>query len=234
MILVLTDFHYAGKGARSTIPTRRSDLVRELLERVRAREEKPEAVLVLGDIIDNGRGDAAEDDWHDILDSLEKFNAPLVVIPGNHDRIPERFAGVFGEAKPVCITLGSGQRVRIIPFVDAYTDTDVCSRDFDRMEREFAAVSPEEQVIVCQHNTVLPAIESEYPYTMVRYRDIAAKYTAEKVALSLSGHYHTGIPAFVEGGVQYACIPALCEAPFGYAVVSEQGGNWNVEVKYLD
>jgi len=233
-LLVLTDFHYAGLGQRSPISSRRGDLTLELMERVRSREEKPDAVLCLGDVIDNGRGETAEHDWTDIRNALLRFGVPMVSIPGNHDRLPARFARVFGEPRAVTVTDASGLTVRIIPFADSYDEQDVCTRDFERMEREFAAIRPDEAVIVCQHNTILPEIQSAYPYTPVRYREIADFYAKNKVRLSLSGHFHAGIEAFSDNGVLYACIPALCEAPFGYAVVELDRENTRVEWKTLE
>ena len=233
-LLVLTDFHYAGLGQRSPISSRRGDLTLDLIERVRNREENPDAVLCLGDVIDNGRGETAEHDWEDIRQALLGFGVPLVAIPGNHDRIPSRFADVFGEPKAITVTDASGFTARIIPFADSYDERDVCTRDFERMEREFAAVRPDEAVIICQHNTILPEIQSEYPYTPVRYREIADLYAQNKVRLSLSGHFHRGIEAFSDKGVLYACIPALCEAPFGYAVVEPDREKPLVEWKTLE
>ena len=217
-LLIVTDFHYAGQGVPSVLPERRSDLTLTLLDAVRKQESSPDAVLCLGDVVDNGLSDAALNDWTAVREALARFDAPILAIPGNHDRDNARFASVFGEPAPLTLRDSDGLRVRLIPFADTYDERDVCSRDFARMERVFADIRPDEVTVVCQHNTVLPEIRSDYPYTPLRCREIADREARAGVRLSLSGHYHDGLAPFREDGVTYACVPALCEAPFRYAV----------------
>lgn len=226
-LLVVTDMHYAAPDERSTIASRRGDLTLRLLETLVGIAPECDAVCVLGDIIENGFRDTAPQRWQEFLDVLKGFNKPLFVIPGNHDRRPDAFAGVFGD--PVPQKIGA---YTIIPFWDHYDEKDVCTRDLDAMEAKLEAA--EDCVIVLQHSTILPAIESEYPYTLPQHKDIAAAYTRHGVVLSLSGHYHWGIEPFVEDGVTYAAVPAFCEAPFRYALVTVDGDHVEMDVRELD
>lgn len=221
----MTDFHYAGAGACSTIPTRRGDLVPALLGRLCECERGLDAVAVLGDVIENGFHPAAADDLCGVRDALTQFGVPVIAVPGNHDRDPEQFARIFGKAEPV--TVGS---VRFLPFADSYDASDVCTRDPVVMERMLSTIRDGETGIVCQHSAILPKIESEYPYTPPQYLEIARAYRDAGVALSLSGHYHKGIPMHIDGGVRHLCVPALCETPFQYVRLSINGKR--IDVKY--
>lgn len=228
-LLVVTDLHFAGKGARSTIAARRGDLVPELLDRLREKESGIDALLCLGDAVENGRHPDAVEDLRALKEKLASFGVPFLAIPGNHDRDPKRFASVFGEPEPLLLP----EKVRVIPFADSYDEKDVCTRDFAVMEDMFAQIRPGETVIVCQHNTVLPEIDSAYPYTPVRFREIADAYEKAGVALSLSGHYHSGIEMFTEQGVRWLCGPAFCEEPFRYMRITLDGGDIRVKTLSL-
>ncbi|MBR6748585.1 MAG: metallophosphoesterase [Clostridia bacterium] len=226
-ILVVTDMHYAAPDERSTIAARRGDLTLRLLETLKGLSPECDAVCVLGDIIENGFRDTAPLRWAEFRAVLEGFGKPLFVLPGNHDRRPDAFAEVFG--KPAPVKVGD---YTIIPFWDHYDEHDVCTRDLDAMEAQLDAA--EGSVIVLQHSTILPAIDSAYPYTLPQHKDIAASYTRHGVALSLSGHYHWGIEPFVEDGVTYAAVPAFCESPFRYAVVTVEGHQVDMQVLTLE
>ncbi len=211
-LLVLTDFHFAGAGARSSIPTRRGDLIPQILEEVRKRETGIDALAVLGDVIENGLHPAARADLQAVKAQLEAFGVPMVCVPGNHDRSPALFAEVFGPCEPV--QLGS---FRLIPFADTYDEQDICTRDFPLMKRRFSGIRPGETVIVCQHSAILPKVESSYPYPPPRHLEIADAYRRAGVSLSLSGHYHDGMAPVQDGSCMHLCVPALCEQPFSYA-----------------
>lgn len=224
-LLILTDFHYYGEGKRGSISSRRGDLIPSLLDQIRMRETDCDAVAVLGDLINDGTAPDARGNLHMLRERMD-FNVPLIAIPGNHDSDPARFAEVFGEPKAFCVN-----GVRLIPFVDSYDADDVCTRDFRIMAQELAAIRPGEIAVTLQHNTILPEIRETYPYTPVRFREIHAAYRDAGVKLSLSGHFHPGIDPFIEDGVTYACIPALCESPFRYAVADITEDGINVELR---
>lgn len=228
-LLVLTDFHYAGTGVRSSLPQRRGDLTLELLERVRARERGIDAVAALGDVLEYGRHPDAARNWADIRAALGRFGVPVLSVPGNHDREPERFAQVFGRCEP--LVLG---RLRLLPFADRYDEADVCTRDLCAMRRTLGTIRPGELAVACQHSAILPEIESDYPYTLPQHAEIARAYREAGVRLSLSGHYHAGLPPFRDGGVLHLCVPALCEAPFSYARVTLGGAESAVSVRTLE
>ena len=227
-LLVLTDFHFAGAGARSTIPSRRGDLIPAILERIRQRETGIDALAVLGDVIENGFHPAAADDLRAVYGALHAFGVPMVCVPGNHDRSPAVFASVFGPCEPVRVG-----DVLLIPFADTYDEQDVCSRDFSLMEQRFSGIRPDDTVVVCQHSAILPKVESTYPYTPLRYREIADAYRDAGVALSLSGHYHDGMPPLYDGKVMHLCVPALCEAPFSYARLTIRKDGINSGIRML-
>ncbi len=227
-LLVLTDFHFAGAGARSTIPSRRGDLIPDILRRVRERETGLDAVAVLGDVIENGRHPAAADDLCAVYEALQSFDVPVLAVPGNHDRSPALFESVFGPNEPMKVG-----EVRLLPVVDLYDDADVCTLDMDALRRTLSSIRPGETAVVCQHSAVLPKVESSYPYTPPAYLEIAAAYREAGVALSLSGHYHDGMPPVMDGNVMHLCVPALCESPFSYARLIIRKGRIDVLIRNL-
>jgi len=228
-LLVVTDMHYTTPGEHTTVSTRRGDLTIHLLELLQRQNIDCDAVCVLGDIIDDGYSPNAPMRWQEFRTVLEGFRKPLCVLPGNHDRRPDAFAVVFGKPHPVRVG-----EYTLVPFWDYYDDADVCTRDLDAMEETLHSARAAGSVIVLQHSTILPAIESSYPYTMPQYLDIASSYTRHGVTLSMSGHFHEGIPAFVDGDVTYTCFPAFCEAPFYYSVVTVDGDNVTVDTHTLE
>ncbi|MFO7636720.1 MAG: PHP domain-containing protein, partial [Clostridia bacterium] len=63
---------------------------------------------------------------------------------------------------------------------------------------------------------------------------IAEVYAQHRVMISVSGHYHRGISLQEKEGVSYFVCPALCEAPFSYAVLTLRENGFHLETKRLD
>ena len=227
-LLVLTDFHFAGAGARSSIPSRRGDLIPEILQRIRDRETGLDAVAVLGDVIENGRHPAAADDLRAVYEALQRFDVPVLAVPGNHDRSPALFESVFGPYAPMKVG-----EVRLLPVIDLYDEKDVCTVDMEAVRRTLSSIEPGETAVVCQHSAILPKVESSYPYTPPAYLEIAETYRKAGVALSLSGHYHDGMTPVMDGKVMHLCVPALCESPFSYARLTIRKGRIDVLIRNL-
>jgi histidinol phosphatase-like PHP family hydrolase len=49
------------------------------------------------------------------------------------------------------------------------------------------------------------------------------------VSLTISGHYHHGVPLFEHHGIRYLTAPSLCEAPFRFLMVEIDGEQISVE-----
>jgi len=224
-LLVLADLHYVERAAhRCPVPSRHAWFGREGAERAvrRAlRTFRPDAVVLLGDLLDNGHADGSEADLAALRDTFAAFGLPVLVVPGNHDGPAERLAAVFGP-QPSLRELGGCQLVTIAATYDAADVTRHPDAALALIARA-AADAPDRPLIVLQHNPIHPHIESTYPYNPTNADAIARCYADSRVALSLSGHYHPGIAPATVDGVCYVTAPALCEAPCRFLRVRLRG-----------
>ena len=222
-LVILADLHYVGPaGTARPLPERKGKLGLELaLRAVRdaLRHGRPDAIVLLGDMVEDGAAPGAADDLVALRDALRPFEVPLIVVPGNHDRDAERVAEIFDFA-PGLHTAGD---YAVVTFADEYDAADVCTRPAGQMEALARAARDGRPLIAIQHPPLLPRIVSSYPYTIVRAEGLAETYAQAGVVLSLSGHYHAGRPAVERSGVTFAIAPALCERPFRYTRVRLDG-----------
>ena len=221
-LLVIADVHYVGSARHEcAIAARRTELGLELVQRVCGWAERtrfaPSAVVLLGDLVDNGAAEGAQADLHAIRKEALRLGVPLIAIPGNHDGPRDLFESVFGACGGI-VELEEGV---VVPFVDPYDSLDRCQRAEGSLAglADLADRVPRLPIVAIQHNPVHPRIESSYPYMLENGDDVMEAYRAAGVALSLSGHYHAGQPATEADGVIYATCPALCEAPYSFLTV---------------
>jgi histidinol phosphatase-like PHP family hydrolase/predicted MPP superfamily phosphohydrolase len=220
-LLVIADVHFVGVARHEcAIPARRASLGLELVERVCGWAQRshlqPDAVVLLGDLVDNGDADGAVQDLAAIRAVVEKLGVPVISIPGNHDGDRTQFESVFGGRAAAKEVNG----VLLFPFVDAYDEQDRAERaEGDSMAlMEAARANPGRPIIAIQHNPIHPPIESSYPYVLTNRDAAMGSFREAGVRLSLSGHYHRGQDPTEADGVLYATCPALCEAPFSFLV----------------
>lgn len=234
-ILVIADIHYVHHAQHvCAIPERRvalgAELIRRVLRRIR-RIQKPDAIVLLGDLCDNGRALRAEDDLLELRDALAGAGAPLIPVFGNHDADARLIAKVFGA--------GAGRHeikgVRLFVFTDSFAADDTATRSPEAMaELAKAACLPSNgPLIVFQHNPVYPPIDNPYPYILEGAPAVMAAYARAGVALSVSGHYHPGQALCEKNGVQYVTCPALCEEPFGFLLITVKGAAARVQEDHL-
>ena len=232
-LLVITDLHYASCEA-DTIgsPTERCcPLGCELIKRVIADARHRggfDCLAIIGDLLNRGTSPRAGEDLKalqtTILSSLG--DTPLLIVPGNHDNDIERLMAAFAQ-RPGVHDVGP---YRFITFADAYAEGDLCTRS-ESGRRLLADQAG--NIIVLQHNPMNPPIENDYPYMLTNRREVMADYSAAGVMLSISGHYHKGQSLNVADGVRYFTAPAVCEAPFRYAMITLRGREVDVELRPL-
>ncbi len=216
-IVVCSDIHYIHRADHSCpIPERRTELGLTLLRSVleKARDEiKADAVVLLGDLVDNGDASGAEDDLKELHRALEEAGLPYFAVPGNHDGEVQAFLEIFG-TEPGLHQVGDAT---CFFFVDEYGADDVAVRDAASMQEMAEAFKKSSAArILFQHSPVLPKIESPYPYNLRDYIRVGELYDAVNVTLSVSGHYHRGMAATPLERTHYLINPALCEAPFQF------------------
>lgn len=230
-LLLLADVHYVRKAQHEcAIAARKAgwglELVRRAIRRVH-RHGRVDAVVLMGDLVDNGEAPGAEEDLRDLRKEVRSLGIPVIVVPGNHDGDASRLLRLFGDQAGIHPLKG----YQLVTFVDAYGSSDEAARrrrDL-RIVQEAATEDPASPIIVFQHNPIHPPVESTYPYNLTNAREVMEAYEAAGVLLSVSAHYHPGILHEVSGGIPYLTCPALCEAPFVFLTLSLSGRSVTIE-----
>jgi predicted MPP superfamily phosphohydrolase len=225
------------------IPARQSRLMPDYFARAlqQIRALQPDLLVLSGDLVDypldrlddpttrqQGRQDLA-----DLHAQLGEFPAPVALVAGNHDD-PPTFAELFGTPRagspePTDHSNSAGRAAqpkfpsdqtvagyRVLTFHDAEGPNHVPQRVGSQANRFRAALSETAAApqIHIQHYLVWPERNADYPHTYGTGADMAAAITASgNVRLVLSGHYHPGVPPFLEKGTWFAVAPAFAEAP---------------------
>ena len=225
-LIVVADLHFVGEAEHhGDTGDRRVELGLELIERIvrRARAEgNVDAILVMGDLVDNGNMPRSEKDLAALHDVLDAAGIISVIVPGNHDGPPEWLLDHMNDAPGPHTIKG----YVLYSFADHVFLEDKCfrnARDLDALIK-FVTEHPEQPVIALQHNPIYPHINDEYPYNIANPLDVIASYRRAAIVTSVSGHYHPGIPLTYSGGVGYVTCPALCEDPFPYLRLRVNGG----------
>ena len=235
-LVAISDLHYTGLTRQPAQNTRmRGELAKTLLRKVFLRLRhmgiKPDATIVLGDLVENGDGATAERDLAAIHEELTRSAIPYFVCQGNHDVTPT-FSTLF-QSQSGLQKIGD---YGILLFSDQYDHSHVCERtqaDLDLPLRA-AQENPGLPLIAIQHPPIYPAIQSHYPYRPKNVAKIMESYHKSGVLLSLSGHYHKGQKPRLNGDVLYHTVPALCEAPFSFSVIRMQGTQVEIEELALE
>lgn len=231
-LLVLGDFHYCSRANLSDEAGSRRVMGLELVQRALndgMRLCKPDAVVVLGDVVDDGAHPSAETDLTAVAKVVRDACPHVIAVPGNHDDNPRRFLRIFQD-EPGLHNVGGHS---IYTFADRYADDDAMTR------HEYATKSFRKQrmhgpVIVIQHSPIYPDVDcSEYPYMPLNRDEIMESYRDKGVALSLSGHFHEGQPPASKDGTIYATVPSLSDAPFQFGIVRIEDGKVDVEFHRL-
>jgi len=241
-LLVLTDMHYipASDGEVDFSPRCKATLGAELVRRTvadAARQGGFDCVLLLGDLHDCGAGEAAEAAVLELRRQIEQAapGAPVLAVPGNHDFDMEIFTKVLGSPPGLHEVRGSGGGAcRLVLFADPHGAGNRCTRseeDRELLRRASSETGP--PIVVAQHTPVNPAIDSYFPPLLTNRAEVMADYAACGVAISLGAHCHAGGPMCEIDGVKYLAVPALCESPFRYVLVSLCGRQVFVETRAL-
>ena len=222
-ILVITDMHYVN-AAKHIFKNRarKCEKAKENLELVYQKTDlgNIDAVLVLGDTVDNGNAENAAKDLTEIKNLLDKFKKPVISVCGNHDGTLSAFTSVF-DSPDVRMIAG----YQFAAFHDTYDGSDNARRDMDKMRRMFEKLNGGVPVIAVQHNPVFPEIQSGYPYNLINSTEVCGFYSKNNVMLSISGHYHTGIDISEKDGVMYITAACFCEEPHTYGILHLNGKN---------
>jgi len=224
---VLADIHYASQA--TPVGTRRCDLADLLLLRAVHRLNRylrPDAVILLGDLINDGTGRSAELELRRLQTIIGLLQAPVIVLPGNHDPQPETFYGTMPRSPETVDCSG----VRFVSFLDAERPGYNAERSTEDLARLRAQADHPAGPLVClQHVPLFPPGSHDCPYNYTNAAEVISACRAAGTSLVVSGHYHRGIPLMEQDGVRYLAAPALCEAPFRFLMVDLDGDAIQVE-----
>jgi predicted MPP superfamily phosphohydrolase len=205
----------------ASIPTRLSRAMPErfaaALEQIRALN--PDLLVISGDLIDYPL-DALDDptaqeqgrkDYALIAGLLADLPFAIVIVRGNHDH-PNLFAELFGEVATEQVVQG----YRVLAFNDdegAHFVPERVGQESARFRTALADTASLPQIHI-QHYVVWPERNDDYPHTYGRGAEMRDAIIASgNVLLVLCGHYHVGVPLFLDKGVWFATARAFAEAP---------------------
>ena len=223
-LLVVTDLHYARRAEWDPEVERTfHDLTLEWLHRaLRAASgsHRPDALVLLGDLVQDGRQPGSDHDLQDIADMAEDSGLPVIVTPGNHDAYAAQVFHVFGDTPGPHAING----YTLYSFYDEYDSEERCTRRQRDLDA-FLSAPCDGPIVALQHPPIFPDVDcSEFPYMPTNVEAIRQAYERKGVILSLSGHYHAATDPAEHNGVLYRTCPAMIRPPFGFDLVSIENG----------
>jgi len=224
-LVIVADVHYVHKASHAcAVPERHAWLGLELAERVVQeiqRGNRTDALVLMGDLVDDGDASGADEDLIALTNALQKAGVPILVVPGNHDGPTQRILRLFDDRDGLHLLNG----YTLITFADAYDADDNAARcpEGVALVGQAASEHPNRPILTFQHNVIHPPVGGSYPYNLINSREVMAAYSANEVVLSVSGHLHAGHCAARVDGVEYVVAPALCEPPFRFLHISVKG-----------
>jgi predicted phosphodiesterase len=226
----LTDVHYRGAvPGTSRIARRDCRRAGELLDRSLAAllDRGVDLVICAGDCVDTPDDPRAIDDLAFLDERFRACGLPAIVVPGNHDPVPEVF---YRAVAPPPRRLRLGDCEFLTFFDDLWQPAiDRARRGPDQLAlmRELLGVAPPavRLTFVVQHYVVYP------PHTGPGYDHTYENAEAIRQILEgsprrlvvLSGHYHAGHPLTEHAGGARFTGRALCERPYPSYVLDTDG-----------
>jgi histidinol phosphatase-like PHP family hydrolase/calcineurin-like phosphoesterase family protein len=213
-IIILGDLHYG----EPSLPER-GEMAPLLLRRAVDRIEKfirPDAVLVLGDLIDDEKDAKAGEKWAELREILDELSMPSIVLPGNHDGDPASFYRVF-ERPPEWVDIHD---VRFLPFVDPSAPEWNARREDYELERfAHARKGFLGTLVSVQHVPLVEPGQGGSRFGYVNMDAIREAAVLHGVTLSLSGHEHRGVDTTHTTGLRSIATPAFDTPPFTFLEV---------------
>ena len=217
-IVILSDLHFS-RSTNQAIPARKGEFADILLLRTVHRLNryiKPDLVFIGGDLIDRPEDEERLELLSELKQIIDLLEAPVIVINGNHDPDKDFFESVMCK-QPEFLDING---IRFVPFFDPEAPEYNAFRtddDLARMHRygtEFDG-----PLVSLQHVPLFPLQAECCPYNYTNADEITKIMRETNYVLALSGHYHEGFELLDYKGKSYITGRALCEKPFGYAII---------------
>jgi 3',5'-cyclic-AMP phosphodiesterase len=199
LLVQLSDFHVGADWADADPVAGLSDAVASVL----ALPAAPDAILVSGDLADH----ATDAEYEQVRELLAPLEAPLYVLPGNHDdrrALRRHFGGPGSAGEPVQYAADLGP-LRLVALDTTRPGEDPGSLDADRLawlDAELAA-APEQPTLLAMHH---PPLETGVPgwddfgLPAADRRAVAAVVERHpQITLLVAGHVHRAMTAGFAG-----------------------------------
>lgn len=207
LLVQLSDLHVGG-SENGVDPIPRLEAV---IEAVRELPNRPDAVVVTGDLTDDG----AEENYRVALEMLARLDLPLHVLPGNHDdrgRIRAAFDLPGEGEEPVNYSVAVGE-LRLVLLDSNVPGRDPGSYDAERLgwlDRELSA-QPERPTVLAVHHPPLATGIAEWDAINLDRSDrealgeVVARHP--QLRAIVGGHLHR-IAASTLGGCPVLAAPS--------------------------
>lgn len=227
-LAVISDVHDTGVQGRHAGEYGRVLLTRAV--RRLNRYIRPDAVAVLGDLVEDPAEPGVMERLAQLKAVIDLLEAPVIVIPGNHDPEPDLFYQVF-ERPPEHFDVAG---VRLVPFIDPPEPGFNARRLPHELERMRRARGGHSGPVVClQHVPVLPPGETASPYGYTNVDEVLAAMDEAAMTLAIGGHYHPGTALVRRGRSAYLAVKALFTSPFTFTLVRIEEDRIEVEEQAL-
>ena len=201
LLVQLSDLHIGGdENGMDPVPR-----LEAVLDAVRSLPNRPDAVLVSGDLTDDG----AEAGYRLARELLTRIGAPLYVIPGNHDdraRIREGFAlpGVGDDPVNYSVEVGGLRLVAFDSIVPGQDPGDFPPEQLRWLDEELGA-EPEVPTLLALHHPPLTTGVPEW--------DEINLLAAQREALAGVTVRHPQLRAIVGGHLHRVAVSTLAGCP---------------------
>jgi 3',5'-cyclic AMP phosphodiesterase CpdA len=201
LLVQLSDLHIGGdENGMDPVPR-----LEAVLEAVRSLPNRPDAVLVSGDLTDDG----AAAGYRVAKELLTRLEVPLHVIPGNHDdraRLREAFdlSGVGDEPINYSVDVGELRLVAFDSIVPGQDPGDFPAGQLAWLDAELAA-EPEAPTLLAVHHPPLATGISEW--------DTINLLAPQRLALAEVVDRHPQLQAIVGGHLHRVAASALAGRP---------------------
>jgi len=233
MILVqLTDLHVRPHGLAAYRTLETNMLTERALRAVRAMRHQPDAIVISGDLTDNG----LEAEYTELADMLGRIiSVPVYLIPGNHDRRENLklhmalFPGVNDHDDFVQYTV-ENLPVRLVMLdtvVPGAGHGQLCPARLEWLETTLAA-EREKPTIVVMHHPPFDCGIRHMDRIKLRNADEFAAVIARhpQVKRILCGHNHRPVTAQVAHAIASIAPSVAAQVEFD---LSDDPGQWNLE-----
>ena len=233
MILVqLTDLHIRPLGMAAHRTAETNMLTERALRSVARLRTRPDAVLLTGDLADNGQ----ESEYAVLAEMLQRYiTVPVYAIPGNHDARNtlraglSHLPGINQDPDFIHYTIETlpMRLVMLDTLIPGKGEGELCSARLDWLDRTLAA-APDRPTIVAMHHPPFATGIAHMDAIGLNNRDEFASVIArhKQVERILSGHVHRPITGRVAHAFASVAPSAAHQIEFS---LGNEPGAWNLE-----